>query len=98
MKAQKVTKAGWVDRESRSPAWVKVQVESGAGLARGLITDISIRGCRIRSGKSLQCGEKVRVRVPGVGAFGALVRWSKFPYAGAEFLPGSESWDREHGP
>lgn len=85
----------WVDRERRSSAWVKVHLGTESGTADGVITNISTRGCRIRSHKSLKLGENIRLRVPGLGSVMALIRWSDTPYAGAEFLPDTDNWDHD---
>lgn len=87
----------WTPREHRSASWVNVELAANAMSSAGVITNISKRGCRIRSEGRLQTGETIEVAIPGLGRVAALVRWAFGGYAGAEFLPGTESWEQIEG-
>ncbi|WP_425335950.1 PilZ domain-containing protein [Sphingomonas kaistensis] len=84
---------GWIDRESRSPSWAKVQLADASRTIEAVITNISSGGCRIRADWPLRVGQCLRVRVPGVGSLAAYTRWSRPPYAGLAFIADSEIWE-----
>lgn len=85
--------AHWVSRESRSPAWVKIRITTETGAGDGVITNISTRGCRIRSDVPLHAGQQVLLRVQSLGTVAAQIRWSNGRGAGAAFVAGSDCWN-----
>ena len=60
---------------------------------RTLLTNISERGCELRSKEALEIGERVRIDVPGLGSLAAIIRWSADGKAGAEFIAQSDIWE-----
>lgn len=89
----------WTGRESRSAAWIKVDLIAQSQTVPGVITNISKSGCRLRSQVRLEPEERLYMAVPGLGQMTARVRWSDVHHAGAEFLHGEDIWDlRESDP
>ena len=84
-------KQDWTDRESRSPTLANVTVRQRAAAdLPAVITNISNRGCHIKSGESLTPGELVEIVVPRLGSLLASVRWTSFNDSGLEFVAPSQ--------
>ena len=85
----------WIQRESRSARWTDASVRSKrVAEAPAVITNISTRGGRIRSAAVFEAGELIQIVVPRLGLIAAQVRWSERGDLGAEFVVGSDSWDK----
>lgn len=88
----------WMKRESRSAKWLDASVRSKARAeAPAVITNISARGCRITSTAAFEIGELIQIMVPRLGVIAAHVRWCQGRDFGAEFVLGSDSWERVQG-
>jgi hypothetical protein len=57
-----------------------------------VITNISNRGCRIRTSETLVVGEVIVLDLPRLGTLSAEVRWSKLGSVGLCFIMGTEAW------
>lgn len=85
----------WTKRESRSPTWVEISVLGSNGREIPVVlTNMSARGCRIRSSEPLTAGERVCLQVPRLGRLSARILWTEGSDAGAEFVAGTDIWNR----
>ena len=81
------------DRESRSTRRIEAYLYRQDGREmRALVTNVSKRGCQLRSREVLAVDELIRIEVPRIGSFAATIRWAADYDAGAEFVPQSDIW------
>lgn len=84
----------WTKRESRSPTWVESFVLGSNGReVPVVVTNISTRGCRIRSSEPLTAGEQISLQVPRLGRVSARILWTEGSDAGAEFVAATDIWN-----
>ena len=73
------------DRAQRFRLRLDVSVaRRGTGVRPAVLTNLSLDGCCVTG--PFCVGERVRIRVPGMGALDAQIRWATHDRAGARFV------------
>ena len=80
---------GWLSRDHRDPVLLSgtATLSDGREIAVRL-TDLSPKGCCVRSGETLRIGERLALTVGPLAAVAGSVRWSLFGTAGVRFDAG----------
>jgi len=73
-------------RPQRKPAGRRGFALSETRDADIIVSDLSYEGCGIESGETFEPGERVELRIPGLGGAEAEIRWSAEGKAGAKFV------------
>ncbi|HYD23342.1 MAG TPA: PilZ domain-containing protein [Croceibacterium sp.] len=73
--------------DDRHPLEARVLLKLFGSQSRftGVLSDLSVEGCRVTTPQPLQTGTQLLVRLPGVGFWQGAVAWRRDDTAGIEF-------------